>query len=35
VYDANTLDEIAPHEKKADTMHWQTKKPDGLPGIKK
>jgi Tol biopolymer transport system component len=35
VYDANTLDEISPHKKKADTMHWQIKKPDGLPGIKK
>lgn len=34
VYDANTLDEIAPIEKKAETFHWQTKKPQGLPGIK-
>lgn len=34
VYDANTLDEIAPVEKKAETFHWQTKKPQGLPGVK-
>lgn len=35
VYDANTLDEVWPIEKKAETFHWQTKKPNGLPGIKK
>ncbi len=35
VYDANTLDEVWPEEKKAETFNWQTKKPDGLPGIKK
>lgn len=34
VYDANTLDEVAPEEKKADTFHWQTNKPEGLPGVK-
>jgi hypothetical protein len=34
VYDANTLDEIAPTEKKAETFHWQTKRPEGLPGMK-
>ncbi|MCO4821563.1 MAG: PD40 domain-containing protein [Flavobacteriaceae bacterium] len=34
VYDANTLDEIAPESKKAETFHWQTKKPKNLPGIK-
>ncbi|MDB9782180.1 amidohydrolase family protein [Winogradskyella sp.] len=34
VYDANTLDEIAPVEKKAETFHWQTKKPEDLPGVK-
>ncbi|BAO76896.1 amidohydrolase family protein [Winogradskyella sp. PG-2] len=34
VYDANTLDEVAPIEKKAETFNWQTKKPSGLPGIK-
>ncbi len=35
VYDANTLDEVWPEEKKAEPFNWQTKKPDGLPGIKK
>lgn len=35
VYDANTLDEVWPEEKKAETFNWQTKKPNGLPGIKK
>ncbi|WP_339625759.1 amidohydrolase family protein [uncultured Winogradskyella sp.] len=34
VYDANTLDEIAPVKKKAETFHWQTKKPEDLPGVK-
>ena len=35
VYDANTLDEIAPVQKKAETFNWQTKKPsDSLPGVK-
>ncbi|WP_179345846.1 amidohydrolase family protein [Winogradskyella ursingii] len=34
VYDANTLDEVAPREKKAETFHWQTKRPEGLPGVK-
>jgi len=34
VYDANNLDEIAPIKKKAETFHWQTKKPKGLPGVK-
>jgi hypothetical protein len=34
VYDANTLDEIAPVAKKAPEFHWQTKKPAGIPGIK-
>jgi len=34
VYDANTLDEVAPKAKKADVFHWQTKKPSGLPGVK-
>jgi len=34
IYDANTLDEIAPKKKKADPFYWQTKKPIGLPGIK-
>lgn len=31
VYDANTLDEVAPAEKKAETFHWQTIRPTGLP----
>lgn len=35
VYDANSLDELWPTEKKAEVFHWQTKKPTGLPGIKK
>ncbi|MAU16160.1 MAG: amidohydrolase [Muricauda sp.] len=35
VYDANTLDEVAPVKKVAEPFHWQTKKPEGLPGIKK
>jgi hypothetical protein len=34
VYDADTLDEVAPVEKKADTFHWQTKRPSNLPGVK-
>ncbi|MDO1500298.1 amidohydrolase family protein [Winogradskyella maritima] len=32
VYDANTLDEVAPVERKTDTFLWQTKKPENLPG---
>lgn len=32
VYDANTLDEVWPEEKKAEDFNWQTKKPVGLPG---
>ena len=35
VYDANTLDEVAPKKKKSAIFHWQTKKPGGIPGIKK
>nr|WP_297788784.1 amidohydrolase family protein [uncultured Allomuricauda sp.] len=35
VYDADTLDEVAPVEKKAESFHWQTKKPEGVPGMKK
>jgi len=34
LYNANTLDEIAPKKKKAPVFHWQTKKPMNLPGIK-
>ena len=33
IYDADTLDEIAPVAKKAPVYHWQTKRPKGLPGI--
>ncbi len=33
VYDANTLDEIWPEEKKKEPFAWQTKKPEGVPGI--
>ncbi len=35
VYDADTLDEVAPLEKEAEPFHWQTKRPEGLPGMKK
>ncbi len=35
LYDANTLDELAPTKKKAPVFHWQIKKPVNLPGIKK
>lgn len=35
VYNADNLDEVWPEEKKAETFYWQTKKPVGLPGIKK
>lgn len=34
LYDANTLDEIAPIAKKAFPFNWQTKRPEGVPGIK-
>jgi imidazolonepropionase-like amidohydrolase len=35
VYNANTLDEVAPVEKKAEKFLWQTKKPENVPGMKK
>ncbi|WP_281989119.1 amidohydrolase family protein [Aquimarina aggregata] len=35
VYNADTLDEVWPKEQKAEVFHWQTKKPKGIPGIKK
>ena len=35
IYDASTLDEVWPIEKKAEIFHWQTKKPESLPGMKK
>jgi len=34
VFEANTLDEVWPEEKKAEKFNWQTKKPMGLPGVK-
>ncbi|MDG1527615.1 MAG: amidohydrolase family protein [Polaribacter sp.] len=34
LYDASTLDEIAPKKKKAPVFHWQTKKPVNLPGVR-
>lgn len=34
VYDAGTLDEIHPENKKATPFLWQTKKPENLPGLK-
>jgi len=34
VYDANNLDEVAPVKKKAKPFTWQTKRPEGLPGVK-
>jgi cytosine/adenosine deaminase-related metal-dependent hydrolase len=35
VYDADTLDEVAPNEKKAEKFEWQTKRPENVPGIQK
>ena len=35
VYNADNLNEVWPEEKKAEPFYWQTKKPEGLPGIKK
>lgn len=34
VYDGNTLDVVWPTKEKAEVFEWQTKKPEGLPGIK-
>jgi len=34
IYDASTLDEIHPENKKAEKFMWQTKKPENLPGLK-
>ena len=34
VFDANTLDEVWPQERKAERFNWQTKKPTNLPGVK-
>ena len=35
LYEANTLDEVYPRQKKAEPFYWHTAKPEGLPGIKK
>ncbi len=35
VYNSDTLDELFPEEKKAEPFEWLTKKPEGLPGIRK
>ncbi|WP_103071515.1 amidohydrolase family protein [Aquimarina sediminis] len=35
VYNTNTLDQVWPEKQKAEAFHWQTKKPVGIPGIKK
>lgn len=34
VYNADNLDEVWPVEQKAETFYWQTKRPEGLPGVK-
>ncbi|MBO6531907.1 MAG: PD40 domain-containing protein [Muricauda sp.] len=34
VYDAETLNEVAPVEKAAKPFPWQTQKPEGVPGMK-
>ena len=35
LYEGNTLDEVYPRKKKADTFYWHSAKPEGLPGLKK
>ena len=35
IYDAETLNEVAPVEKAAKPFPWQTQKPEGVPGMKK
>jgi Tol biopolymer transport system component len=35
VYDANSLDEVAPNNKKEAPFEWQTKRPENVPGIQK
>lgn len=35
VYDANTLDEVWPVEKKAAPFTWKSEKPSGVPGMQK
>jgi len=34
VYNADTLDEVWPIQKKAPIFPWQTKRPEGIPGVK-
>lgn len=34
IYDANTLDEVAPTKKIAEKFLWQTKRPENVPGMK-
>jgi len=34
VYKADSLDEVWPREQKAAPFHWQTEKPEGVPGVK-
>ncbi|WP_305983085.1 amidohydrolase family protein [Roseivirga thermotolerans] len=35
LYDANTLDEVYPRERKSEPFYWHQSKPEGLPGLKK
>ena len=35
LYDANTLDEVYPRQKKAVEFWWHDKKPANLPGLNK
>ncbi len=35
VYEADTLNEIWPEERKAESFEWQIEKPENLPGVKK
>lgn len=35
IYEAESLDEIFPQEKKAETFNWKTKKPENIPGLRK
>ncbi len=34
IYDASSLDEIHPEEKKAPEFDWQTQRPENLPGMR-
>ena len=35
LYDARTLDEVYPRQRKAEPFYWHQAKPEGLPGLKK